>query len=36
MTGLNVVEVNVHVLGVHFPQPAPEEPPQETPQPRVK
>ena len=38
MTGLNVVEVNLHVLGVHFPpekkveEPAPPKPPA----PRVK
>lgn len=37
MTGLDVVEVNIHVLGVHFPQPAPEEPVEDPPpQPRVK
>lgn len=32
MTGLQVVEVNVHVLGVHFMQAAAEETPEETPQ----
>lgn len=32
MTGLQVVEVNVHVLGVHFMQAAPEDAPEETPQ----
>ncbi|NMB39120.1 MAG: Asp23/Gls24 family envelope stress response protein [Firmicutes bacterium] len=35
MTGLDVVEVNIHVLGVHFPQQQVEEP-QETPPVRVK
>lgn len=36
MTGLTVVEVNIHILGVHFPhQPAPEEKPEESPA-RVK
>ncbi len=32
MTGLDVVEVNIHILGVHFPQPI-EEKPEETPPP---
>jgi len=36
MTGLDVVEVNVHVLGVNFPQQTVEEPQPEPPQPRVK
>ncbi len=36
MTGLDVVEVNVHVLGVHFPQPQSVEEPQDAPTPRVK
>lgn len=35
MTGLDVVGVNIHVLGVHFPQQQVEEP-QETPPVRVK
>jgi len=33
MTGLDVEEVNIHVLGVHFPQPAQEEQPPEEPPP---
>jgi len=36
MTGLDVVEVNIHILGVHFPQQQPEEKIEETPVPRVK
>jgi uncharacterized alkaline shock family protein YloU len=36
MTGLHVIEVNVHVLGVHFPQIAPEEKESEVKEPRVK
>ncbi|NLV92797.1 MAG: Asp23/Gls24 family envelope stress response protein [Firmicutes bacterium] len=40
MTGLDVVEVNVHVLGVNFPQPQapppPEEEREEVPAPRVR
>ncbi|MGB4140454.1 MAG: Asp23/Gls24 family envelope stress response protein, partial [Limnochordia bacterium] len=36
MTGLDVVEVNIHVLGVHFPQPVQEEQPGDAPPARVK